>query len=190
MIYNNEEPIELINEINKTFIGKYRDWDKFLDILIAVLEEKEEEYLSLIKEMPKEELMDYNKCFGLLLKFFYLEQKYWDVLGYCYMRIFQKRMKGSDEAYTPFHICRAMVAMSDPKPKDNICDPCVGSGAFLIATKEYLWLKYKNNYGMNMYGMDISSRAVKMAKIQDYLTNYNYMGLLLLKQVEKLKNNN
>jgi len=189
MIYPNNQPSELIEQISKVFLYKYnRNFNDFLDSCLLVLESKEKEYMELVERIGKETIREYAHLFGLLLEFFYIEQKYWDVLGYCYMRIFSKRMKGNDEAYTPFNICRAMVAISDPKPKDKICDPCLGSGAFLIAVKEHWWLKHKYNSSINLYGMDIAPHAIKMAKIQNLLTNYNYMGLLLLRNTLKLTN--
>ncbi len=187
MIYPNDQPRELIDNIIKIFLNKYnRKFEEFLDICLFALESKEQEYMDLVKKLDREVLMDYCRAYGELLKFFYIEQKYWDVLGEIFGRTHGRNARRNDEFYTPFHICRFMVAVSDPKPGEKIADPCVGSGAFLLAVKEHWWLKHKYNSSINLYGMDISPHAIKMTKIQNYLTNYNYMGCLLLSKTQEM----
>ena len=39
---------------------------------------------------------------------------------------------------TPRHIIRLMVAMTDPQPDDEICDPACGTAGFLVAASEHL----------------------------------------------------
>lgn len=39
---------------------------------------------------------------------------------------------------TPRHIIQLMVAMTDPKPTDEICDPACGTAGFLVAASEFL----------------------------------------------------
>lgn len=39
---------------------------------------------------------------------------------------------------TPRHIIELMVAMTAPKPTDDICDPACGTSGFLVAASEYL----------------------------------------------------
>lgn len=39
---------------------------------------------------------------------------------------------------TPRHIIKLMVDMTDPTPKDKICDPACGTAGFLIAASEYM----------------------------------------------------
>ena len=189
MIYPNNQPSELINEISKEFLYKpNRNFNDFLDSCLFALESKEKEYMEVVERIGKEIIREYSHLFGLLMNFFYIEQKYWDVLGEIFGRVTGRNARRSDEFYTPFHICRFMVSISDPKPGEKICDPCVGSGAFLIAVKEYWWLKHKHNSSINLYGMDISPNAIKMAKIQNYLTNYNYMSCLLLSKFQEANN--
>jgi type I restriction enzyme M protein len=43
---------------------------------------------------------------------------------------------------TPRHIIRLMVEMTEPQPKDIICDPACGTGGFLVAAGEYLRAHY------------------------------------------------
>ncbi len=188
MIYPNNNPSELINKITKVFLNSYnRKFDDFLEACLLAIESKEKEYMELVDRIGKDAIREYAHLFGLLLEFFYIEQKYWDVLGECYMRVSGRGGKNSGEAYTPFHICRFMAAISDPKPGEKFMDPCCGSGAFALAVKEHHWLKYKYNNSKNMFGCDIVLTAVRMAKIQDYLTSYNYMGILLLEKAQELR---
>ena len=44
----------------------------------------------------------------------------------------------NDQFRTPRHIIKLMVEMTDPTPKDMICDPACGTAGFLIAASEYL----------------------------------------------------
>ncbi|WP_007468512.1 type I restriction-modification system subunit M [Segniliparus rugosus] len=39
---------------------------------------------------------------------------------------------------TPRHIIDLMVKMTDPQPKDEICDPACGTAGFLVAASEYI----------------------------------------------------
>lgn len=43
---------------------------------------------------------------------------------------------------TPRHIMNLMVAMTDPRPDDVICDPACGTGGFLVAASEHLLAEY------------------------------------------------
>ena len=44
---------------------------------------------------------------------------------------------------TPRHIINLMVALTDPKPNDIICDPASGTSGFLVAAGEYLRTHHK-----------------------------------------------
>lgn len=39
---------------------------------------------------------------------------------------------------TPRHLIKAMVAMTAPRPGDEICDPACGTAGFLVAASEYV----------------------------------------------------
>src|SRR5690606_3501515 len=39
---------------------------------------------------------------------------------------------------TPRHIIQLMVAMTDPNPSDEICDPACGTAGFLVAASEHI----------------------------------------------------
>lgn len=188
MIYPEEDHQKVVESISKIFLNSYnRKFSDFLDITLAALEEREEDYMEIVKRIDKQILIDYCRAYGEMFRFFYMDQKYWDILGEVCMRV-TSRSKMNGEFYTPFHICRFMAAVLDPKPGEKIMDPCVGSGAMLLAVKEYWWISKKVNIpSRELYGMDISSDAIKMAKIQDYLTDYTYMGLLLAAKIMEME---
>lgn len=48
---------------------------------------------------------------------------------------------------TPRHVIRLMVALVDPKPLEEVCDPSVGTAGFLVGTMEYLREKYTSEEG-------------------------------------------
>jgi len=58
---------------------------------------------------------------------------------------------------TPMHVSvfMAAMAMSDADKTASVCDPCVGSGRLLMAA---------SNYSLNLYGMDIDYRIIKICK--------------------------
>ena len=74
--------------------------------------------------------------------------------------------------------------------KIKVCDPCVGSGALLLAMKKNII----ESYGLEgldyfeFHGMDIDPICVKMCKIQMILTNYRYITVLLLGLVSEVNN--
>jgi len=70
---------------------------------------------------------------------------------------------------TPHNVVDCMVRMNfdgqkhedgkDPRTL-SVCDPCVGSGRFLM---------YSSNYSVNLYGMDIDSVCVMACKINAFM---------------------
>lgn len=169
---------EVTGRITKIWdtVSHYADFERFLDIILAALERREADYMALIKDLDKKELDAYVRIYAELSHYF-LDGNYGDPLGTFYMEHFSYGRNG--EFYTPWHVAHFMALMLDPKPEETICDPCVGSGIMLLAARcviheKYGWL-VSSRYGRNMYGTDISSRAVKMAKINMYLTDYVFM---------------
>ena len=187
-IYDPTEEQQVANEMVKIWNSSYNlDFDRFLEICLAVLERREEDYQNLVKDLKKETLSIYTKLFGLLLKFFTYDYHYGDPLGTFYMQTQSYGRNG--EYYTPYPVCYCMAKMLNPEPNKKVLDPCVGSGAMLLATRQVIHEKHgwveSSRFGRNLYGMDISNNAVRMAKIQLYLTDYIYMSLLLIDTLQK-----
>lgn len=66
-----------------------------------------------------------------------------DVKGEIYEGLLQKNAEdvksGAGQYFTPRPLIhKAMVRCVQPKPMQTICDPCCGSGGFLLASQEYL----------------------------------------------------
>src|SRR5436190_2003764 len=56
---------------------------------------------------------------------------------------------------TPRHIIKLMVEMTDPTPKDIICDPACGTAGFLIAASEHLVAHHSDS----IYKTEASARS-------------------------------
>lgn len=65
-----------------------------------------------------------------------------DVKGEIYEGLLQKNAEdvksGAGQYFTPRPLIKAMVRCVQPKPMQTICDPCCGSGGFLLASQEFL----------------------------------------------------
>jgi type I restriction enzyme M protein len=79
-----------------------------------------------------------------------------DVKGEIYEGLLQKNAEdvksGAGQYFTPRPLIKAMVKCVQPKPMKTICDPCCGSGGFLLASQEFLtdpanihWTGMKNH---------------------------------------------
>ena len=152
------------------------DFDTFLNVILAALERREEDYMKLIEPLNKDVVNGYATMYGGLSAYF-IDGYYGDPLGSFYMERFSYGNNG--EYFTPWHVAYFMADMLDPKPTETVCDPACGSGIMLLAArcvihKKHGWLA-SSRYGRNLYGMDISDRMVKMARINLYLTDYVYM---------------
>ena len=183
--------IEVAKELTKiwTRIYHHGSIDKFFDVTLAVLEHREDEYMKLIEGLNADVLKGYTEMFGTLAAYF-IDGNYSDPLGTFYSEHFKNKMGG--EFYTPFNVAYMMAEMLNPKPDGAMLDPCCGSGVFLLATrcvihKNYGWIA-SSRYGRNMYGIDISSDAVKMAKINMFMTDYIFMSVLFLDGVSEWVN--
>ena len=169
---------EVTKHLSKTWNKmQYRaNFDTFLDIILAALERREEDYMKLIGTLDKDIVNGYAAMYGNLMAYF-IDGYYGDPLGNWYQEYFSHGKNG--EFFTPWNVAYMMAEMLDPKPTETVCDPSCGSGVMLLATrcvihKKYGWLA-SSRYGRNLYGVDINDKMVKMTKINLYLTDYVYM---------------
>ena len=180
--------VEITKSMNKIWdkIHYKAHFDQFLDIILAALERREDDYMSLIKGLDKDVLNSYAEIYGILSAYFF-EGNYGDPLGNFYMDNFSHGKSG--EFYTPWNVAYMMASMLNPQPDQTVCDPTCGSGIMLMAVRciihqNHGWLA-SSRYGRNLYGSDISNNAVRMAKINMYLTDYVYMICLNVQAVEE-----
>ena len=169
---------EVTKQLNKTWDKmQYKaDFDTFLNVILAALERREEDYMNLIGTLDRDIVNGYAAMYGGLMAYF-IDGYYGDPLGTFYMERFSYGNNG--EYFTPWNVAYMMAEMLDPKPIDTVSDPACGSGIMLLAArciihKKHGWLA-SSRYGRNLYGMDINDRMTKMAKINMYLTDYVYM---------------
>ncbi len=76
---------------------------------------------------------------------------------------------------TPRHIIQLMVALTDPKPTDVICDPACGTAGFLVAAGEYIRdhhsevlrdAKLKKHFHGDMFhGFDFDSTMLRIGSM-------------------------
>jgi len=173
-------------------------WDKlypsgnvreFTDVILATIERREDDYMSLIKGMKREKLIGYSQMFGELIAFF-MDGNYGDPLGEFYMEHISHGKGG--EFFTPFHVAYMMASMLNPEPEGAILDPTCGTGVMLIAArcvihKNHGWIA-SSQYGRNMYGIDINADIVGLAKINMYMTDYIVMIGLMADHALKFMN--
>lgn len=104
-----------------------------------------------------------------------------DVKGIAFEKFLGKTFRGElGQFFTPRTIVRFMVELLDPQEGETICDPCCGSGGFLIEAFEYIRDKIerdivfqKKKIIKTVLGEDLSSdsetRDVERAKINPYI---------------------
>ena len=93
------------------------------------------------------------------------------------------------EYFTPRHIVKLMVALTDPKFGDKIYDPCCGTGGFLIEAYKNLWSKCKHTkenveklQEHTIYGRELTGTA-RIAKMNMILAGDGHINI---KQMDSL----
>ena len=104
-----------------------------------------------------------------------------DVKGIAFEKFLGKTFRGElGQFFTPRTIVDFMVELLDPQEGEIICDPCCGSGGFLIRAFEYVRekieqdIKYqKEQITKSVFGENISSESEtsdeERAKINPYI---------------------
>jgi len=169
-----------IGKVWDTIYHKNAKIYEFADVILATLEQREDDYMALIKGMEREKLMGYSQMFGELMAFF-IDGNYGDPLGEFYMEHISHGKGG--EFFTPFNVAYMMASMLNPEPEDKTLDPSCGTGVMLIAARcvihqNHGWI-VSSQYGRNLYGVDMNGDLVKLARINMYMTDYVFMmGLM------------
>ena len=110
-----------------------------------------------------------------------------DVKGAIYEGLLEKTSSdiksGAGQYFTPRPLIDAMVKCIAPEPNKSICDPCCGSGGFLISAKNYI----ENNYSLDeeqknflkyktFRGWEIVPITYKMSLMNLFLHNISDFG--------------
>jgi len=99
-----------------------------------------------------------------------------DILGRAYEYLLRKFAEGSGQSagefYTPGEVAILISNILDPKPGDEVYDPCCGSGGLLIKAH----LRFKEKYGedrakepLKFYGQEILHSTYAMAKMNIFI---------------------
>ena len=196
-----KELVKIIEKNRNYFGGWTNSFENILDLILYALEEKEDEYMKLVNKMDKRAVNAAAEICGILMKAFCHDYAIYDYLGCVYMNIASlSKSKWFGQYFTPFNVCTMMakiqlgdvkLAIKDAKIKGKkltVNDPCIGSGAMILAYKSVI-IKEVGLSGLDWFefsGTDIDPICVKMCQIQMLLTDYKYMTNLLLLQLNKI----
>lgn len=174
-VYDPLKTQETTRQLEKHIDKVNYDFEHWLDVCLAAVEGREEDYMALIQGLERTKVLDYTKAFAALQGFF-LDGYYDDVLGTYYL---QHHKSNNGYFITPFPVSLMMARMLNLDCNGSVCDPAVGSGSLLLAAKFIIHEKHgwrKSCYFITkLHGQDIGSVQVKMCKLQLYLTNYLHM---------------
>ncbi|MEQ1896661.1 MAG: class I SAM-dependent DNA methyltransferase [Vicinamibacterales bacterium] len=105
-----------------------------------------------------------------------------DVKGTIYEELLsrsaQESSRGAGQYFTPRPVIQAMCEVSQPTPRDTICDPAAGTGGFLCNAYQYVLDRFgkeldrdeKQSLQMNLVeGMELSPKVGRMCAMNLYL---------------------
>ena len=133
---------------------------------------REAQYLAIVKQYTPEEVQQFPPMFGMLVAC--LEQETTDVLGTLYHRLALHNHQ-SGQFFTPYPLCQVMAKMLVHNAKlleerqefIRAHEPCVGSGAMVIALTQALREEGINyQHKLHVTAIDIDIVAVSMAYVQ------------------------
>ena len=84
---------------------------------------------------------------------------------------------GLSEYLTPPNVVDYMVSVLAPQNGERICDPCCGSGRFLIKSYEYV-KQTTPKPELKLLGIDISRRIIELAKMNMFMNNIKHFDLV------------
>lgn len=99
-----------------------------------------------------------------------------DIFGRAYEYLLRKFAEGSGQSagefYTPMEVAIMMAYIIDPKPGEEIYDPCAGSGGLLIKCHSRFKEKYGNDPNIapiQFYGQEFLHTTYAMAKMNVFI---------------------
>ena len=132
---------------------------------------REAQYLAIVKQYKPEEVQQFPLMFGMLVEC--MEQEPTDVLGRLYHRL-EIHNHQSGQFFTPYPVCQAMAKMLvhdaahlvEEQEFIRAMEPCVGSGAMVIALAQALREKEINyQHKLHVTAIDIDTLCVHMAYV-------------------------
>lgn len=151
----------------------------------------EERYMEIVEVMGKDFVNALVPGFGLLLKHFFHEGCFADVLGAVYMEIRSNWGKSYlGQYFTPWPVCMTMAQMTMGSLKDllasgddiTVNDPACGSGTTLLAARAVVARDYgrKVSQRIKLSGQDIDQTCVRMAQIQIAMSDEKFMRSFMI----------
>jgi type I restriction enzyme M protein len=138
---------------------------------------------------PKDQIKIKRNSFEMIveeLESFNLSDTSDDVKGIAFEQFLGKTFRGElGQFFTPRTIVEYMIEILDPQEGELICDPCCGSGGFLITAFEFIRNKINEdirqviiNIKSKLYNSDFDKLPIKKQKeidnkVQDYLQKLN-----------------
>ena len=156
---------ELFDNTKKVFVN-----DEIFDINDSI-KIRENSFLEIVKELQKYNLSDTSD----------------DIKGIAFEEFLGKTFRGElGQFFTPRTIVDYMVDILDPQEGETICDPCCGSGGFLIKAFEYVREKIekdiqqskdsikKEYYTAEFEKMSETEQEVITKKVDSLFNHLNY----------------
>lgn len=191
------DPIARVKRITKLLADDYRSFggwgrslEDSLDVILAVLESREDDYMSLVNGMKSEALVAVCGVFAELLEGFCMDYNIWDYLGGVYMELgSHSKHQAFGQFFTPTPVCEMMAEMSITDipsaihrarlegRRMTVHDPACGSGAMLLGAKRAI-VRQAGLSGLDWFafsGTDLDPICVKMCKVQSAMTEYRFM---------------
>ena len=91
---------------------------------------------------------------------------------------------------TPHNVIDYMVTVLAPQHGESVCDPCCGSGGFLV--KSYEYVRKTSEKSIFLYGVDINERTSAIAKMNMYLKDIKHFNIYQhdgLEDIDKISEN-
>ena len=135
-------------------------------------EAREAQYLAIVKQYKPEEFRHFPPLLGMLVAC--MEYEPTDVLGVLYQRL-EIQNEWSGQFFTPYPVCQAMAKMLVHDAKHLVekqefiraQEPCVGSGAMVIALAQALREEGVNyQQSLHVTAIDLDIIAVHMSYVQ------------------------
>ncbi|ACL16443.1 type I restriction-modification system subunit M [Methanosphaerula palustris] len=99
-----------------------------------------------------------------------------DIIGHAYEYLLRKFAEGSGQSagefYTPREVALLMARILDPKPGEEVYDPCCGSGGLLIKCAMYFRERYHNDpevAPLQFCGQENQHSTFAMAKMNTFI---------------------
>lgn len=106
-----------------------------------------------------------------------------DVKGLAFQKFIHSSQRvGRGQFFTPEQVVKLCVEILQPRPNEIILDPACGSGGFLSSSLQYIAInepdKIKRFAKDNIYGIEISRTAAKIAKMRMILDGDGFSNII------------